>query len=56
MGYIKHAFILAFYFLINYDGREDYFKWSIENAIKLGGDTDTNACIVGQMVGAIVGF
>lgn len=29
---------------------------SIRHTIQLGGDTDTNACIVGGMIGALVGI
>lgn len=34
----------------------NYFKNSIKFVIKQGGDTDTNACIVGSFLGAILGF
>lgn len=51
IGHVKYAFILAFYFL--------RIKASFEDAIKetllYGGDTDTNACIVGGMMGAYHG-
>lgn len=32
------------------------YKDSLREILSLGGDTDTNACIAGAMVGAIVGF
>jgi len=32
------------------------FKNTIREVISLGGDTDTNAAIVGGMIGALVGF
>ncbi|CDW80111.1 UNKNOWN [Stylonychia lemnae] len=52
-GWLKHSFIMSFTFLKNesYDYRE-----AIYDCIMLGGDTDTNACIVGGMIGALVGF
>ena len=32
------------------------FKKTIRQMIQLGGDTDTNACILGGLLGSIVGF
>lgn len=71
IGFIKHAFILSFFYLykaadldenggLTYDldgelGKQLYFE-SVRETISLGGDTDTNACIVGGMVGAYVGI
>lgn len=60
MGFHGHAFILSFYYLLRYDENNDnegefYYK-AIRETIRLGGDTDTNACIVGGMIGALVGF
>ena len=37
------------------DGNLGY-RESIYNCIMMGGDTDTNACIVGGMIGALAGF
>ena len=70
IGFIKHSFILSFYYLakaadkdddgsLYYDlnkpeGKNFYFE-SIREVISLGGDTDTNACIVGGIIGAYVG-
>ena len=46
-GHVRWAFVLAFYFLRNPDiGYED----AIRMTLLKGGDTDTNACIVGGMV------
>lgn len=49
-GHVKHAFIFVIYFLNNIE------KYSYETAIievlKCGGDTDTNAKIVGNLFGA----
>ena len=61
MGFIKHAFILSFYYLLRAAEKEklnpkDFsFRESIKEIISMGGDTDTNACIAGGMIGAIVG-
>lgn len=51
-GHVQHALQLAFYFLKS--------KTSFEDAIRLtlmkGGDTDTNAAIVGALMGALHGL
>ena len=52
MGRAKIAFILAFRQLIS---NQDY-ESCLEQIIKGGGDTDTNACIAGALLGAAVGF
>jgi ADP-ribosylglycohydrolase len=48
IGYVKIAFCWAFYYL--------KYKYPFENALYdilyRGGDTDTNACIVGGLLGA----
>ena len=57
-GFIKHAFILSFYEILKaqkYDNFDTYYFDSIREIIKLGGDTDTNACIAGGIVGGLVG-
>lgn len=51
-GHVKHAFTLAFHFLRKRSSYED----AIRETLKLGGDTDTNACIVGGMIGALHGL
>jgi ADP-ribosylglycohydrolase len=51
-GFVKHAFTLAFFHL--YRG-SDYQTALIETLAK-GGDTDTNACIVGGLIGALHGW
>jgi ADP-ribosylglycohydrolase len=51
IGHVKHAFTLAFYFL----RRNISYKESIIQTLMLGGDTDTNAAIVGGMIGARYG-
>ena len=56
-GWSKHAFILSFYWLLIIDEPEPqaYYQ-AIRGTIKCGGDTDTNACIVGGLIGAYVGL
>ena len=52
-GHIKHAFIFIIYFLkniTNYTYEEAIFK-----VIQCGGDTDTNAKIIGNLFGAFYG-
>jgi ADP-ribosylglycohydrolase len=56
MGFIKHAFILSFYFLIECSKRELSYARVIREVVSLGGDADTNACIAGALIGALVGF
>ena len=62
MGFHAHAFILAFYYLLRYSKKlkditdEQFYFRAIRETIRLGGDTDTNACIVGGMIGALVGY
>ena len=60
MGWLKHAFILSFYFLKMYekcpaDKVAEFYAMAIRQTVELGGDTDTNACIVGGLIGALVG-
>jgi len=60
MGYIKHAFILSFFHLLLFHKSEaedafGFYELALRQTIELGGDTDTNAAIVGAMVGALVG-
>lgn len=61
MGFIKHAFILSFYYLLRaaekekLNPKEFSYAESIFEIISMGGDTDTNACIAGGMIGAVLG-
>ncbi len=50
-GHVKHAFTLAFHFLRSATPFED----AIRETLRCGGDTDTNAAIVGGMLGALHG-
>ena len=52
IGHVRHAFMLAFYHLRKASG----FKEAMEHTLLAGGDTDTNAAIVGGMIGALVGY
>jgi ADP-ribosylglycohydrolase len=49
-GHIKHAFIFVIYFLHHID--EHSYDSAIRIVLQCGGDTDTNAKIVGNMFGA----
>lgn len=53
-GWIRHGFVMAFYFLLRLTTGGDYFT-AIKETVRQAGDTDTNACIVGGLVGAAVG-
>jgi len=37
------------------DKKTDFFERAIRETVSLGGDTDTNACIVGGLIGSIIG-
>ncbi|MCJ1296923.1 hypothetical protein MMC34_008492 [Xylographa carneopallida] len=50
-GFVKHAFTLAFCHLASGSGYEQ----AVRHVLLAGGDTDTNAAIVGGLVGAAVG-
>ena len=50
-GFVKHAFTLAVYHLVKGSGYEE----AIRHTLLAGGDTDTNAAIVGGLIGAAAG-
>jgi ADP-ribosylglycohydrolase len=52
IGHIKHAFTLAFHFL----RKGEKYETAIQETLCKEGDTDTNACIVGGIIGALHGF
>lgn len=52
IGYCKHGFQLVIYFLQN----PTSYSQAIKTTLLKGGDTDTNAKIVGSVVGGLVGF
>lgn len=51
-GWICHAIYISFYVLF----RIDNFKEGIDYIINQGGDTDTNACIGGGLLGLVYGY
>lgn len=51
VGHVKHAFMLAMYHL----GRGTQYEDAIRHVIQQGGDTDTNAKVVGSLLGAAQG-
>ena len=58
MGFIKHAFVLTYYLLLVYvreGGKLTHYN-AIKEVVSLAGDSDTNACIVGGMIGGLLGF
>lgn len=50
-GFVKHAFSYAFYHL----RCGSSFEQALTQTLERGGDTDTNACIVGGLIGALHG-
>jgi ADP-ribosylglycohydrolase len=58
MGYYLHAFLLTIYYLLNYDKYEKKTGYTdiMDQICDLGGDTDTNCCIVGGIIGPIFGM
>jgi ADP-ribosylglycohydrolase len=59
MGWAKIAFTYSFNFLKNApDNRNDpkFYESVISQMIKEAGDTDTNAAILGGLIGAYVGY
>lgn len=54
IGSVKHAFMLVIYFLRKSSKRHVSYEEAIETVLLKGGDTDTNAKIVGNVIGAIV--
>ena len=58
MGWYEHAFKLTLYYLVNFDKlkNKDMFSKILNEICNLGGDTDTNACIVGGVIGPIIGY
>ena len=63
MGWLQKAIVLSYFYLLRHveylkpeNKEQDIYFDSIKYSIKEGGDTDTNAAIVGGMIGALVGF
>ena len=57
MGLVKHGFVLAFYCLYRAADKpvEALYDFAMRQCVKLQGDCDTNAAIVGGLIGAYVG-
>ena len=56
-GWLKVCTSLSFYWLLRAKDIEgSVYDYVIRETIRCGGDTDTNACIVGGMIGALIGF
>jgi hypothetical protein len=51
-GWFGHALCCSYYALKNFNSFEDAIRY----VISLGGDTDTNACIAGALLGAFHGI
>ena len=51
MGFVRIAFVHAFHHML----RSTPFVDALQNVVGYGGDTDTNACIVGALLGARIG-
>jgi ADP-ribosyl-[dinitrogen reductase] hydrolase len=59
MGWLKIAFNYSFYYLKysdDYTTNENIYRELMEKILIFGGDTDTNAAIVGGLIGALVGY
>ena len=62
MGYYLHAFKLTIYYLYNFDNMKrnmnikEIYNKIIFNICDYGGDTDTNAAIVGMILGPLIGI
>ena len=61
MGFYLHAFKLTLYFLYHFDDieknrPEKKFREIMNMICNLGGDTDTNCCIVGAVIGPLIGM
>lgn len=52
IGWVVHGYYSAFYALFNFDT----YTEAIREIILMKGDTDTNSCIAGGLLGAFYGF
>ena len=55
IGWYGHAIKLTLYYLINFEKKNDFTN-IMKEICDLGGDTDTNCCIVGGVIGPLVGL
>ena len=58
IGWYGHSFKLTLYYLINFEyiDEKNRFKIILDEIWNLGGDTDTNTCIVWGIIGLLIGF
>ena len=61
MGYYKHALKLILYFLCQFEyietnHPEKKYREIMNQICNIGGDTDTNCCIVGAVIGPLIGM
>lgn len=61
MGWVKIAWCLGYYHLKRIVEHqlaldENLYKGVMREVIQVGGDTDTNACIVGGLIGSLLGL
>ena len=61
MGFYLHAFKLTLYFLCQFNAiapnaPDKKYREIMEHICNLGGDTDTNCCIVGAIIGPLIGM
>ena len=61
MGYYIHAFKLTLYFLCQFEyietnHPEKKYREIMNQICNIGGDTDTNCCIVGAVIGPLIGM
>ena len=56
VGWARNAWTSGFIYLKRHDASNLDFLNIIKEVLRRGGDTDTNACIVGMMLGAILGY
>ena len=62
MGWYKHSLKLILYFVVNFENiktnneKKDIFRYIVNEICDLGGDTDTNAAIVGSVIGPLIGY
>ena len=55
-GFMKWAICMTFYYLQMSVEYELTYKDVVREIVSMSGDTDTNACIAGAAVGALLGF
>ena len=60
MGYYIHAYKLTLYYLYNFNKIQSHsetkYRTIMNQICDLGGDTDTNCCIVGAVIGPLIGM